>query len=138
MKSINGISVAAFSYNGLGDRLTQNGVNYTLDLNAGLTQVLSDGTNTYLYGLGRIAEYQGSASEYYLGDALGSVRQLTNAQGNLTLTQAYAPYGEVTMSAGNGTSPFAFTGEQQDVSGLTYLRTRYYTITVEQNFKSLL
>ena len=50
---------SAFSYNGLGDRLTQNDVNYTLDLNSGLTQVLNDGTNTYLYGLGRIAEYQG-------------------------------------------------------------------------------
>lgn len=40
----------------LGDRLSQNGVNYTLDLNASLTQVLNDGTNTYLYGLGRIAQ----------------------------------------------------------------------------------
>ena len=27
---------------------------YTLDLNAGLTQVLADGTNTYLYGNGRL------------------------------------------------------------------------------------
>ncbi|MCC6300054.1 MAG: hypothetical protein IT314_12205, partial [Anaerolineales bacterium] len=35
-------------------------------------------------------------------------------------------YGEATLSAGNGTSPFAFTGEQVDVSGLTYLRARYY------------
>lgn len=46
---------SAFSYitpagdNGLGDRLTQNGINYALDLNAGLTQVLSDGTNQDLY-----------------------------------------------------------------------------------------
>jgi len=30
--------------------------NYTLDLNTGLTQVLADGTNTYLYGNGRIAD----------------------------------------------------------------------------------
>ena len=45
--------------NGLGDRLAQSvdGVvtRYMLDLNAGLTQVLSDGTNTYLYGLSRIS-----------------------------------------------------------------------------------
>ncbi len=30
---------------------------YTMDLNAGLTQVLQDGTNTYLYGAGRVARY---------------------------------------------------------------------------------
>lgn len=49
-------SVSSFSYNGVGDRLreTVGGVttNYALDLNAGLTQVLADGTNNYLYGVG--------------------------------------------------------------------------------------
>jgi hypothetical protein len=64
-------SMVTYIYNGLGDRLVQNGVHYTLDLNTGLTQVLSDGTNTYLYGLSRIAERQGGVSEYYLADALG-------------------------------------------------------------------
>ena len=73
LKSITGGSTASFSYNGLGDRLSQNGVNYTLDLNAGLTQVLADGTNTYLYGLGRIAERQGAASEYYPSTGSGQV-----------------------------------------------------------------
>ncbi|MCC6300702.1 MAG: RHS repeat-associated core domain-containing protein [Anaerolineales bacterium] len=122
----------------MGDRLTQTVIaqttNYTLDLNTGLTQVLNDGTNTYLYGNGRIAQ-TGSATEYFpsagsgrrLGDALGSVRQLTDASGDITLAKSYAPYGEATMSAGNGTSPFAYTGEQVDVSGLTYLRARYYS-----------
>ena len=116
---------------GLGDRHQQvvDGVttNYTLDLAAGLTQVLDDGTNTYLYGNGRIAQ-SGSTTEYFLGDALGSVRQLADAAGTVTLTQSYAPYGEVTQSI--GTSPhtsYAFTGEALDASGLTYLRARYYT-----------
>ena len=31
---------------------------YTLDLHASLTQVLNDGNNTYVYGLGRIGEEQ--------------------------------------------------------------------------------
>jgi len=47
-----GANVYAFAYNGLGDRLRQtaNGVTttYTLDLNAGLMQVLADRSNTYL------------------------------------------------------------------------------------------
>jgi YD repeat-containing protein len=54
-----GANTYTFAYNGLGDRLRQtaNGVpsNYTIDPNAGLTQVLADGTNTYLYGASRIA-----------------------------------------------------------------------------------
>ncbi len=51
---------------------------YVLDLAAGLTQILSDGTETYLYGLGRVGKYNGSDWTYYLSDALGSVRQLTD------------------------------------------------------------
>jgi YD repeat-containing protein len=68
----------SYSYNGLGDRLSEtvNGVpkQYTMDLNAGLTQVLQDETNTYLYGNGRIAQYGESGAEYFLGDALCSMR----------------------------------------------------------------
>ena len=70
-------------YNGLGDRLSQNGVNYTLDLNAGLTQVLDDGTTSYTYGLGRNSQTN-TTTDYFLGDALGSVRQLTSQSGQVT------------------------------------------------------
>ena len=114
---------------GLGDRHQQivDGVttNYTLDLAAGLTQVLDDGTNTYLYGNGRISQ-AGSTTEYFLGDALGSVRQLTDSAGAVTLIQSYAPYGEVTQSVGASQTSYAFTGEATDANGLTYLRARYY------------
>ncbi len=108
-------------------------MNYTLDLNTGLTQVLSDGTNTYLYpstplragGNGRISQTN-STTEYFLGDALDSVRQLTDTNSAVTLTQSYAPYGEETQSIGTSQSPYAFTGEIRDANGLTYLRARYY------------
>jgi RHS repeat-associated protein len=122
--------VSSYQYNGMGDRLQQtvngNTTTYALDLNTGLTQVLNDGTNTYLYGVGRIAQTN-TTTEYFLGDALGSVRQMTDATGEITLAKSYQPYGETLSSVGNGSSPFAFTGEQQDVSGLTYLRARYYS-----------
>jgi len=113
-----------FLYGGLGDRHQQNGVNYTLDLNAGLTQVLSDGTNTYLYGNGRISQHA-TQTEYFLGDALGSVRQLADTAGAHTLTQSYSPYGETISSVGSGVSVYQFTGESRDANGLTYLRARY-------------
>jgi uncharacterized protein RhaS with RHS repeats len=62
--------------------------------------VLADGTNTYLYGNGRIAQYAGTTPAYFLDDALGSVRQLTNAGGAVTLARSYEPYGSVMSSAG--------------------------------------
>jgi len=119
-----------YNYNGLGDRVSQtnNGVttNYSLDLNTGLTQVLSDGTNTYLYGLGRIGEQQANGFVYHLGDALGSVRQLVDVSGVVQLTRSYEPYGAALASAGNGSSTFGFTGEQLDQSNLIFLRARFY------------
>lgn len=94
----NQYSVSSYQYSGLGDRLQQtvNGVptNYTLDLNpstsfragTGLTQVLSDGTYTYLYGNGRISQstsHPAPSTSYFLTDALGSVRQLVDPTGSL-------------------------------------------------------
>ncbi|MEW5938462.1 MAG: RHS repeat-associated core domain-containing protein [Chloroflexota bacterium] len=114
-----------YNYNGLGDRLVQNGTHYLLDLNSGLTQVLTDNSHTYIYGLGRIAQI-GEKTEYFLGDALGSVRQLTDSDGVITLTKSYAPYGEVIASAGAGQTSYGFTGETTDANGLVYLRARYY------------
>jgi RHS repeat-associated protein len=97
---------------------------YALDLNAGLTQVLDDGDNTYLYGLGRISQVN-TGTQYFMGDALGSVRQLVEG-GDIVLAKSYAPYGEVLSTAGSGESAFALTGEQTDPNGLVYLRARYY------------
>jgi hypothetical protein len=80
---------ASKAYISPGDRLSETAnsqtTHYTMDLNAGLTQVLQDRTNTYLYGAGRIAQYGANGPEYYLGDALGSVRQLVDASGDVTL-----------------------------------------------------
>ena len=118
-------SVTSYQYNGLGGRLTQNGTQYVLDLNAGLTQVLNDGENSYVYGLGRISQTN-TTTEYFLGDALGSVRQLSMTNGEISLAQSYDPYGNVTYTAGTSSTPYGFTGETTDANGLVYLRARYY------------
>ncbi len=119
----------AFAYNGLGDRLRQSvsGITtiYTLDPAAGLTQVLWDGTNTYLYGNGRIAQQQ-STMQYFGADALGSVRQIYNSSGQIIANKRYDPYGNVLAQNGVGTSNYGYTGEWMDVTGLEYLRARYY------------
>jgi len=120
---------ATYGYNGTGDRLRQtvNGVttSYTLDLVAGLTQVLEDGMETYLYGNGRIAQYD-SEAQYFLGDALGSVRQMVNAAGQVNLAKGYQPYGSTQSSAGEAVTSYGFTGEWADNTGMIYLRARYY------------
>jgi len=121
--SVNGSTT--YAYNGLGDWLIQNGIEYTLDLNAGLTQVLSGGTNAYTYGLGRISQQSGTTSGYFLGDALGSVRQIMNQAGAITGFAAYDPYGVVTGASGPSVSEYGYTGEQTDPTGMVYLRVRY-------------
>ena len=124
----------SYQYNGLNDRLqeTVNGstTTFTMDLNAGLTQALSDGTNTYLYGNGRIAQVN-TTTEYFLNDALGSVRQLTSSSGAVTYARTYDPYGVVTSTSGASQSAFAYTGEYWgDSTELLYLRARQYSPSI--------
>ena len=111
-------SAVSFAYNGLGDRLQQtvDGIttDYTLDIQAGLTQVLADGQTTFSYGLGRIAQHGPAGPQYFLGDALASVRQLTDQARQLTLAQAYEPFGDPLLAAGQDSTPYGFTGEWTD------------------------
>ncbi len=88
--------------------------------------MLADGTNTYLYGNARLAQYQ-TAMQYFGADGLGSVRQLYDASGQVVGSSRYDPFGNVMSQGGMATSVFAFAGEQQDATGLEYLRARYYS-----------
>jgi RHS repeat-associated protein len=94
--------------------------------------VLADGTNRYLYGMGCIAQYGASGAQYFLGDALGSVRQLVDADEQVLLAQSYAPYGELLESVGEGESSYGFAAETRDPTGLIYLRARYYSSYLNQ------
>ena len=124
-----GTSNIVYTYSGLGDRLKQiaDGVttDYTLDINAGLTQVLDDGTNKYLYGNQRISQIAETQTGYFLPDALGSIRQMTDPSADLTLARTYDPYGNVVSSSGAGETVYGYTGEMQS-NGLVHLRARDY------------
>ena len=94
-----------------------------MDLNTGLTQALSDGRNTYLYGNSRIAqvdttdEYFPSASSgHRLGDALGSVRQMTDEDGDISYTAAYDPYGVELFTDGDSSTAYGYTNEWTGIS----------------------
>jgi RHS repeat-associated protein len=89
--------------------------------------VLADGANRYLYGMGRIAQQTPGGWQYFLPDALGSARQLSDAAGALALAQSFDPYGGLLSSQGSAMTPYGFAGEWgDDASGLIYLRARYY------------
>jgi RHS repeat-associated protein len=135
---VQGNNTYTYAYNGLGNRVSQT-LNagtptvYVLDQAAGLVQVLSDGSYTYLYGNDRLAQQNISDTEYFLTDVLGSVRQLTNIAGEITLNRSYDPYGNVLASEGDGESAFAFTGEQMDsYTNLINLRSRMYSPYLNQ------
>jgi RHS repeat-associated protein len=99
---------------------------YILDLNAGLTQVLNDGTTAYVYGLDLVSQQTGIYEEYPLRDALGSVRQMTDQSSAITGYKSFEPYGSVLASSGETDTPYGFAGEWTDNSGMQYLRVRYY------------
>ncbi|HLO30505.1 MAG TPA: hypothetical protein VK249_15270 [Anaerolineales bacterium] len=126
----------SYAYSGLGDRLQEavngNTTTFTMDLNAGLTQALSDGTNTYIYDVDRLAQVN-SGTEYFLGDALGSVRQLADANGAVTYASAYDPYGVTTQTYGAAQPAYGYAGEYSDsYNELVYLRARYYAPYLNQ------
>jgi RHS repeat-associated protein len=74
-----------------------------------------------------LAQYGSGAWTYILPDHLGSVRQLTNASGQVTLAQSYDPFGNLFEAAGLGASGFGYTGEWWDAEAeLLHLRARYY------------
>ena len=102
---------------------------YTADpLRPGRVLVAADGTTArrYLYGQGPIGEFDGEWS-YHLTDGGGSLRQVADAGGTLTLVRAYKPFGAILEEAGSGASAYGYFGAWWDSGlGLLYWDGRYY------------
>ncbi len=77
-----------------------------------------------------MAEQAATTWTYYHPDAPGSVRQLSDSTGTLTLGQSYEPYGDKLTTQGTGSSNYGFTGEWMDGTGLVNLRARYLYTSV--------
>jgi RHS repeat-associated protein len=111
---------------------------FVLDERGGLPRILgevrSDGTETlYAHGPDGLAAQQTIAGgapqgvQYPLLDALGSLRHLTDASGDLALSRSYDAFGHIRHTAGAASSRFGFTGEPFGaVDGMVYLRARHY------------
>src|SRR5579863_9920386 len=87
--------------------------------------------NTYYYSLGGhlIGESNGSSTNMFLTDALGSVittMSATAGSAAVQRNQAYGPYGNSRYQAGSMGTAKGFTGQYQDATGLDYYNARYY------------
>jgi hypothetical protein len=80
-------------------------------------------TSYYLPGIG---EYQADW-RYYLPDGLGSVRQLTGEQGQVTGARSFTPWGELLGQSGAGEVSFGYLGGLLDAAtGLIYVGNGQY------------
>ena len=112
------------TYNGDGTLVQQNTTSYTQDLAAPLSQILSDGTNRFVYGTPaeRLFGEAAGVKTWYLTDALGSLRATLDDAGMPIAAANYDAWGvpETPLIA-----PFGFTGELQQGSDV-WLRARWY------------
>jgi len=131
---VSGTLTTTFAYNGDGVLVAQtvDGVETTFvqDVGGPLSQILVEtsggSTERHLYGaLGVLAWTEGGAWVYPLKDALGSVRQLTDEDGQVDEVAGYSPFGMPDDSDLN--TPHGYTGERwYGGAGLLYLRVRHY------------
>ena len=79
----------------------------------------------YTRGFELISRREGTAASYYVYDGVLSVRALTNETGTVTDTLVFDSFGNETTKTGSSDNPYGFQGEEQDETGLYYLRARY-------------
>ena len=80
----------------------------------------------YVYGPVRISQTRGTDTSYFLPDALGTTRVLTDHNGNVSDTYDFDAFGRLISQTGVTENHFLFAGEQQDpLTGQYYLRARH-------------
>jgi RHS repeat-associated protein len=102
---------------------------FAWDMTEELPQILSDGTNSYIYGSGGLPVEQIGGAEtpsYLHHDQQGSIRLLTGSAGTSTGSITFDAYGNKVESTGT-ISPLGYDGQYTSSdTGLIYLRARVY------------
>ncbi len=123
-----------YAYNGEGLRTSQTISGATTymawDTTEALPLILGDGTNSYIYGPGRIPVEQVNNSTgavtYLHHDQAGSTRLLTGSTGTVTGKCTYGAYGTQTCE-GTATTPLGYDAQYTSPdAGLIYMRARTY------------
>jgi RHS repeat-associated protein len=99
------------------------------DMTEELSLILSDTTNSYIYGPGGMPIEQissGGTVTYLHHDQQGSTRLLTGSTGTVTGKCTYGAYGTLTCE-GATTTPLGYDGQYTSAdTGLIYMRGRVY------------
>ena len=106
---------------------------YVWDATAPVPLLLMDDQFAYVYGVGGspLAQVRldGDAVTYLHGDTTGSVRMVTDSEGDVVCDADYDAYGlaaEQATATCAGVTRFGFAGEYADENGFVYLRARWY------------
>lgn len=132
-------STLKYGYDGLGNRLYKTvgttTTRFVNDIYGSLPNVIAE-TNSlnsiqkyYLYGEDMISQGGSSSNsrQYFLPDAQGNVRFVTDSNGNKIRSVNYDPFGNVRSENGTSDTNYRFSREQSDPeSGMYFLRARYY------------
>ena len=139
LASIAGPVPASFVYDPLGrrQRKTINGTttDFVYDGLNPVKQAVGATTVNVLTGLG-IDEYltrtTGGTTEHLLSEALGSTVALADGAGAVATEYSYEPFGIATSSGSSSTNELAYTGREDDGTGVYYYRARYYHPTLQR------
>ncbi len=124
-----------YAYDGNGLRASQTIAGKTThlawDAAESIPLLLSDGTNSYIYGPDGLPVEQinnsGGTVLYLHHDQQGSTRMLTGSTGKSEATMTYDAYGNTTATTGTVTTPLGYDAQYTSAdTGLIYLRARVY------------
>lgn len=111
----------------IGDRGTEQ---YTYDDQSVLVQKDEIGNTLakYDYGPDRLLSLESTeGTQFYLFDALKSVVNLANREGNIQARYQYDAFGNKRNQVGSSFNRFSFTGYEEDTeTGLLYAKARFY------------
>lgn len=140
LSSLTGPANASFGYDAFGRRRTKT-------VGGTTTQFLYDGLNpvqelsgavptaNLLTGL-HVDQYfsrtDSGGARNYLTDALGSSVALTDGSGNIQTQYTYEPFGLAGVTGTSTTNSHGFTGRDDDGTGLTNYRYRYYDTRLQR------
>ncbi len=127
-------SSTSFTYDGNGDRVkqTKGGVDTTYVVDSGpenervLMETTASAATYYVYGHTMLYAIDPTGPHYQHTDSLGSVVAITDGSGAVEQTYDYDVFGVMRAASGTSGNRYTFTGEENDVSSLVYMRARYY------------
>jgi len=125
-QSLTATLVYTYTADGLrvAQRVADEVTEFAWDWATGVPEMLSEGGNLYLVGHETLGRWDGAAWAYYLSDALGSVRQVADGEGEVVDVREWTPYG---VEVGAAQAGLGYTGEWWDsYIRFTYLRARWY------------